>query len=184
MKEHHALDGRAWGTTGWRYTGEWFKNILRKNIEIRTILDFGAGQCTLGRGICEQFGNLLWVDYDPGVAGIDVLPDSAFDAVVSSDCLEHVEPPMLYDTLREIAVRARHIIALDIPNEGTGGTLRSGPYKGHDEHLIIKPADWWRDKCTDAFKEFTLESFDDRAVMLKGRPRLRTRMLWRRHGSW
>ena len=187
MREHHAQrrrEGCKWGATGFRYSGECVKHILRKHPEIKTVLDYGAGQCNLGKGICAQFPHLKWTDYDPGIAGIDVLPDGVFDIVVSSDCLEHVEPPLLRKTIREIGDKARFYIWLDIPNEGTGGTIQTGPYKGHDEHLTIENAEWWKNIASDCLSGFVLDDFSDRNVMLKGRPRPRTRMLWRRHGSW
>jgi 2-polyprenyl-3-methyl-5-hydroxy-6-metoxy-1,4-benzoquinol methylase len=184
MQEHHARPGAKWGATGFRYSGECVKHILRKHSEIKTVLDYGAGQCNLGKGICAQFPHLKWTDYDPAVAGIDVLPDGVFDLVVSTDCLEHVEPPLLRKTIREIGTKAGGHIFLDIPNEGTGGTIETGPYKGHDEHLTIENAEWWKNIASDCLSGFVLDDFSDRKVMLKGRPRPRTRMLWRRHGSW
>ena len=186
MREHHVQrlqEGFKWGATGMRYTGELVKNTLRKHPEVKTVLDYGAGQGTLGRGIVEKF-DVEWTDYDPGVPAIDTLPEGVFDLVVSSDCLEHVEPPLIRETVREIGDKARLYILFDIPNEGTGGTLQTGPYKGHDEHLIIEGSSWWRELCNDVLRDFVLDQFSDKAVMLKGRPRPRTRMLWRRHGSW
>lgn len=182
MRHHHST--RKWGTTGLRYSGECVKRILSEHQEIQTVLDYGAGQGTLGRGICSELCNIRWTDYDPGIPGIDVLPDGVFDLVVSSDCLEHVEPSLIRKTVREIGDKARFYIWLDIPNEGTGGFIETGPYKGHDEHLIIEDAEWWKDLCTEVLQDFTLEKFSDRKVMLKGRPRPRTRMLFKRHGSW
>ena len=184
MREHHNRAGHPWGATGYRYSGECVKKILRDHPEIKTVLDYGAGQCNLGKGICDQFPHIKWTDYDPGVAGIDVLPDGVFDLVVSTDSLEHVEPPLLRQTIREIGDKARFYVWLDIPNEGTGGFIESGPYKGHDEHLTIENAEWWKNTASDCLSGFVLDKFSDRKVVLKGRPRPRTRMLWRRHGSW
>ena len=187
MRAHHERlrkDGCPWGSTGMRYTGELVKNTLRKHPEVRTVLDYGAGQRTLGKGVCEQYPNLEWTDYDPAVAGIDVLPGGVFDLVVSSDVLEHIEPPLLRKTIQEIGDKARFYVLLDIPNEGTGGFIETGPYAGHDEHLTIEDSEWWELLCTDVLRGFTLDWFSDARVMLKGRPRPRTRMLFKRHGSW
>ena len=184
MQVHHARPHFKWGESGFRYAGEFVKNLLRKHPEIKSVLDYGAGHGRLGEGICAQFSHLQWTDYDPGIAGISVLPDGVFDLVVSSDVMEHIEPDLLRKTIREQGDRARFFVLMDISCEPTGRAIDTGPFKGHDEHLIVEGGQWWKDVCADVLHDFTLEKFSDRRVNIKGRPAPRTRMIWRRHGSW
>jgi hypothetical protein len=163
-----------WGASGYRYSGKWIESILIANPQILTALDFGAGHCTLS----DNIPDVCWTNYDPAIPGIDLPVIGRFDLVVATDVLEHVEPPMINQTIKEIGELSGYMIALDIPNEGTGGVLEDGPYKGHDEHLIIQGAKWWQKRCNENLCDFRLTYFSDKNIVIKGRPRPRARLIY------
>ena len=173
--KHDIAKNRRWGSSGLRYSGEWVRWVMDKYPDIQTVLDFGAGHGTL-----SEIGGAEWTNYDPCMPGMDVLPKGQFDLVVSTDCLEHVEPDLLSDTIREIGALSRRYIALDIPNEGTGTKFDTGPYKGCDEHLTVEAPMWWAGWCGAILDDFVLRKFNDRKVLLKGRKRQRVKLLYER----
>lgn len=173
-KEH---DGSKWGTTGDKYSGDWVRRILRDRPYIQSVLDYGAGKGTLGRAIT---GINEWVDYDPGVPEIDTLPNRRFDMVVSTDCLEHVEPTHIEAVIAQIGSRAGKVVALDIPCYETGSKFMEGPYLGEDMHLIVKPPKWWKmmtDKYLTDFQLFSMETIEK---LSKGQYKERVRLIYER----
>jgi len=136
-----------WGSSAYKYSGASVLDVLVSRPYVQTVLDFGAGKCTLEKFIQERLGRAIeWTNYDPGVAGIDVLPGGQFDCVVSTDVLEHVEPERLKDVLRTLADKTKYVLVSDIACYPTGKRFPSGPYAGQDMHLIIEQPEWWRDK--------------------------------------
>jgi hypothetical protein len=138
---------KEWGGNGARNGGLEIGRMLDRAIpklNVRSVLDFGAGRGTLGEYIRERFPKIEWTDYDPSVEGIDKVPRRTFDVIVSTDVMEHIEPESLNDTLawiREHADIAQfHMIAC-------GPTNRKLP-DGRDVHLIQQPMKWWVPKFT------------------------------------
>lgn len=172
-KEHN---GSKWGTTGDKYSGDWVRNLLRERPYITTVLDYGAGKGTLGQSIT----GLEWTDYDPGIPEISTLPQRRFDLVVSTDCLEHVEPTHIEACLVEIGQRADKVVALDIPCYETGTKFVEGPYKGLDMHLIVKPPNWWRALCDKYLPDFRMFSMETVERLSKGKYRKRVRLVYER----
>jgi len=172
-----AHDGSIWGATGNKYSGEWVRGLLRDRPYLQSVLDFGAGKGTLGAGIQ---GVAEWVDYDPGIPGKDVLPNRQFDMVVSTDCLEHVEPTHIEATIVQIGSRAKKVVALDIPCYATGNVFSEGPYEGQDYHLIVKPPDWWKAITKKYLPEFQMFSCTTEERMSKGKYRRRVRLVYER----
>ena len=136
---------KKWGTTGGRNFGAWVTDYINDhNGWIKSVLDFGAGQQTLGQRVLSNVRvPITWVDYDPGIPEIsdDSLLDVKRDLVVSSDVLEHVEPEQLAGTiqqLRDCAGKAQyHHIACD----PCGLILPDG----RNAHLSIHAPEEWRE---------------------------------------
>ena len=133
----------SWGGTGARYAGQLILDRLL-SAGVTTVLDFGAGQGTLKHFIEYRAPQIKVSEYDPGVVGKDVKPAGTFDAVISSDVLEHVEPAMLLKTIAWLASKANRMMIHDIACYPTGSVFKDGPYKGQDHHLIIRKPAWWR----------------------------------------
>lgn len=148
LQQVHAgrKEDKRWGTTGARNFGDnVVKYVNDRNGWIKSVLDFGAGQRTLGDRVCNEARvQLEWTDYDPGIPAIcnpDIVRHNTYDLVVSSDVLEHVEPDELLDTLKELrlaAVKAQyHHIACD----PCGLILPDG----RNAHLSIHTPEEWRE---------------------------------------
>jgi hypothetical protein len=148
LQEVHAgrPPDKKWGTTGARNFGAYVTDYINHhNGWIKSVLDFGAGQQTLGERVMSNVhvDGVRWTDYDPGIPELDRLDllDNTYDLVVSSDVLEHVEPEMLDRTLCQLrlcAGRAQyHHIACDpcsllLPD-------------GRNAHLSIHSPEEWRE---------------------------------------
>ena len=141
-KEH---DGSKWGSTGSRYAGAKFVEILTRRPYIVTVLDYGCGKGTMKPYLQSFFPRLQITEYDPGIPGKDKPPTGRFDLVISSDVLEHVEPLLLGETLKQLDGLTGMVAAHDIACYATGKRFSEGPYAGEDMHLIIEPPSWWRE---------------------------------------
>jgi len=105
-----------------------------------SVLDFGCGHGALMASIQQAYPTMLVEGYDPGNADHNRVPKRSFDAVVSADVFEHIEPEHLAETLKLIS--SRMII---------GGWFRIACYPakkhlpdGRNAHLIVESPDWWR----------------------------------------
>lgn len=106
-----------------------------------SILDYGCGKGRLALGL-SRYGFSVNVDvtgYDPAVPQFATRPDRRFDAVVSIDVLEHIEPEHLVDVIRDIRFYATRSVFLSIHC----GPARKHLPDGRNAHLIQKPPAWW-----------------------------------------
>lgn len=147
MHRAGTISGKKWGTTGARNFGDYvIKFLEHRRGQIKTVLDFGAGQGSLGEYVLNNAVdiNVKWTNYDPGIDKWNTLPEGPFDLVVSSDVLEHVEPDYIdatIDQLCELADKAQfHHIACD--------PCSSRLPDGRNAHLITEKLDWWLPKFT------------------------------------
>lgn len=148
-KEH---DGSKWGSTGGRYSGTDVLRLLEERPYIQSVLDFGAGKGSLESFIRESLcsGPLDWTNYDPGIPGIDQIPQTQFDLVVTTDVLEHVEPDQVDQTIKLLGQLTGKVLYNDIACYPTGKLFGEGPYIGQDMHLTVEQPLWWR----HAFEEY------------------------------
>ena len=107
-----------------------------------SILDFGCGHGSLIAAISEAYPNIHVQGYDPGNPQHNCVPDHKFDAVVSIDVFEHIEPDRLASTLKLISDKMT-----------LGGWFRIACYPakkqlpdGRNAHLIVELPDWWRNQ--------------------------------------
>lgn len=110
----------------------------------KTLLDYGCGkgyQYSKQKLHDEYFYGILPTLYDPGVPGIDKIPEGEFDGVFCTDVLEHIPESVIPDILSEIFDKANKFVYLGIC------TIPSKSYlpTGEDSHVTIKPFDWWVD---------------------------------------
>jgi hypothetical protein len=106
-----------------------------------SVLDFGCGHGALMASIQETYPNMRVEGYDPGNPAHNRVPKRSFDAVVSADVFEHIEPGHLAETLRMIGDKM--IVA---------GWFRIACYPakkhlpdGRNAHLIVESPAWWRE---------------------------------------
>lgn len=139
---------KPWGVTGFRNFGKEVVSYLESRPKYGTVLDFGAGEGSLGEQVVQRVHRtsrqkqLEWRDYDPGVEAISKLPSQRFDLIVSSDCLEHVETDMVDQTCEWIRDHANKAIYVHIACDPAGHFLPDG----RNVHLTCQKMDWWVDK--------------------------------------
>ena len=107
-----------------------------------SVLDFGCGHGALMSSIQQAYPTMHVEGYDPGNSDHNIMPTRLFDAVVSADVFEHIEPEYLAETLRTISDKI--IIA---------GWFRIACYPakkelpdGRNAHLIVESPEWWREQ--------------------------------------
>lgn len=114
-------------------------------LDCQTILDFGCGK---GNQYHKQkihethFRGIMPTLYDPAVEEYSTLPEGTFDAVISTDVLEHIEEDNIDDVLELLYSKANKFVYHGIANFPAAVTLSDG----RNAHVIQKPIDWWIDK--------------------------------------
>lgn len=107
-----------------------------------TMLDFGCGKGGLIVMIKQNFPDIKCWGYDPGNVHYSVMPPRTFDAVISTDALEHVEPQHLPETLAMIADKMERCGFFRIACHPAKKNLPDG----RNCHLIVQEPDWWREQ--------------------------------------
>jgi len=105
-----------------------------------SIMDFGCGHGALLASIAQAYPNIQTDGYDPGNPTHNCMPPQSFDAVVSADVFEHIEPEHLASTLQLISSKIQ-----------VAGWFRIACYPakkhlpdGRNAHLIVESPVWWR----------------------------------------
>ena len=105
-----------------------------------SILDFGCGHGALISSINNAYPDIVTDGYDPGNTEHNRMPKRSFDAVVSADVFEHIEPAHLAATLQLISSKIQ-----------IAGWFRIACYPakkhlpdGRNAHLIVESPNWWR----------------------------------------
>lgn len=158
----------TWGASGAKAAGNVIVEILEKHGYIDTVLDFGAGKQELGKYVQEELKRpIKWTDYDPGIPGLDTLPEGQFGLVVTTDVLEHIEPEKVDEVLKFLADKTKTILVSYISCMLTGFYFSGGPFDGQDLHLSVHEPIWWKEK----FDELGLHLFiyEDRLKFGHGR---------------
>lgn len=107
-----------------------------------SLLDFGCGQGGLMSSIQENFANIKVSGYDPGNAEHDTIPNESFDAVISADVFEHIEPEHLdatLQTINDLMIRCGWFRIACYP-------AKKILLDGRNAHLIVQSPEWWRSK--------------------------------------
>lgn len=122
--------------------------------ECKTILDYGCGKANqyYKEDIHNQsFYGIMPSLYDPAVKEFSKLPAGTFDAVISTDVLEHIEEDDLDDVLKQIFSKANKFVYLGICNMPAHAILPDG----RNAHVTLKSFDWWIDKILPHATVFT-----------------------------
>lgn len=105
-----------------------------------TVLDFGCGKGALISEIKNHNPDMLCWGYDPGNPLYAVMPSRQFQAVISTDAIEHIEPEHLADNLGLIGARMERCGFFRIACHPAKKLLPDG----RNCHLIVQEPDWWR----------------------------------------
>lgn len=112
---------------------------LRNELKLKTVLDYGCGQGTLGAAL----GNPDWFcEYDPAIPGKEYPPRIVSDLVVCTDVLEHIEPDKLDSVLKHINSLSRNLVFFSISTVPAEKHLSDG----RNAHINLHDAKWWRAK--------------------------------------
>lgn len=109
-----------------------------------SLLDFGCGKGALIREIAQRFPATACQGYDPGNADFAAVPQGTFDAVISTDAIEHIEPEHLVENLRLIGSWIDRCGFFRIACHPAKKLLPDG----RNCHLIVQESDWWREQVT------------------------------------
>jgi hypothetical protein len=113
---------------------------LIKSYPITTALDFGCGQGNMIAVVLELFPHLTIQGYDPGVEQYSVFP-KAVDLIYSADVLEHIEPHLIDETLKQLWNTGKY----QYHNIACYPAKKTLP-DGRNCHLIIEQPEWWINK--------------------------------------
>jgi hypothetical protein len=130
---------KGFGGSGWKH----WENIIAfcNELHVVTLLDYGCGECTLGRQLNRVAFPVTIREYDPAVRRRAKLPEPC-DMVVCTDVLEHVEPDKLQTVLKHIYSLAKKGVYLAIATRPANKLLPDG----RNAHLIIEDTPWWRER--------------------------------------
>ncbi len=117
----------------------------------QTLLDYGSGKgqsyerkdlqigATTAPSLREYWGLESLRCYDPGYEPFSQLPQEQFDAVISTDVLEHITEPDLPWILDEMFGFARRFVYANIACYPAKKILPNG----QNAHCTVRTPDWW-----------------------------------------
>lgn len=127
------------------------------NLEVRHLLDYGAGKCRLFQNLKVRHQMTLQA-YDPGVPKLASPPVPA-EMVSCIDVLEHIEPELLDNVLDDLA-RLTECVAFLTVHTGPAVKVLSD---GRNAHLTQQPMEWWLPKFWERFDIQTVQVTGDHA---------------------
>lgn len=144
-KQLHAAP-RGFGASGYRWVDR--INILIKDYDIKTWLDYGCGRETLYHSYTHlvSYTPVLYEGFDPAIKERSTEPTPA-ELVTATDVLEHIEPEYLDAVLNHLVQLTKHVLFLNIAMHPANKILPNGK----NAHLLQKPADWWLTKLNGYF---------------------------------
>ena len=134
--------------------------MLFKANGVKTVLDYGCGkaryhtegfEAKLEAGSAKMTAKDFWgVEsvslYDPGYAPYSSLPQGTFDAVISTDVMEHLPESDVPWVLGEIFSFARKLVFVNVASYPAVKTLPDGT----NAHCTVQPTAWWRERLAAA----------------------------------
>jgi 2-polyprenyl-3-methyl-5-hydroxy-6-metoxy-1,4-benzoquinol methylase len=112
---------------------------------VRSLLDYGCGQGSLVQAL-RPLCAFSMAEYDPAIAGKDEPPAQAFDLVVCTDVLEHIESEKISAVMQHLASLTGRLIFSVISLVPTGKTLSDG----RQAHILLRSVEWWRYQFQEA----------------------------------
>lgn len=132
-------ENAAYGVGGERHAPVVLK--LAAQLGTKDLLDYGAGKRRLAKALPFHIQ-----EYDPAVPEIAESPKPA-DLVISTDCLEHVEPDKIFyvlDDLKRCTLKMLYAVVHCGPSSKTLAD-------GRNSHLLQRSPKWWRKKLQRFF---------------------------------
>lgn len=110
---------------------------LAQKHEARSVLDYGCGQGSLAQALRQA---LVVREYDPAIPGKDEPPQEAYDLVVCTDVLEHIESDKIHSVLQHLSSVTGRLLFAVISLVPTSKTLSNG----QQAHILLRSEAWWR----------------------------------------
>ena len=129
------------------YTIKLYLNDIQKLIDEfkpASILDYGCGkgyQYSKDQIHNSHFNGVMPALYDIGVLEFETMPTGTFDAVISTDVLEHIPEYQLEQVLTEIYSKAKKFVFFAIHEHLAVKNLPNG----ENTHCTVHPIEWWID---------------------------------------
>ena len=120
------------------------------------VLDYGAGSSSFKKALTLK--DVSVYEYDPGVPGIDITPEPR-DYAICIDVLEHVEPELLDDVLKDLARVTKKKAYFTIAMYPAKRLLKDG----RNAHLILEDTAWWISKLS---RFFSITEFSEKNKQL------------------
>lgn len=159
MNRHLHKTRPSYGKSGHKWA-----HVARKLVReygSKDVLDYGCGKGTL----CKAMDHRIR-EYDPAIPGKDKTPTPA-DIVVCTDVLEHIEPELLDNVLRDLR-RLTNRAALFVV--ATRAAKKSLP-DGRNAHLIQESDFYWKNRISEYFNIVHFETVDQGDVMIIAEPK-------------
>lgn len=135
-----------------------------KTHNILTVLDYGCGKGAMMDRMKELFPAISVKGYDPGIEKFSTFP-TAVDLIYSVDVLEHIEPSLLDDALKNLwntSPYQYHKIACH--------PAKKNLPDGRNCHLIVENPNWWLEKIRSTIpNNYTITFTDTHFGNFKGR---------------
>ena len=139
------------------------KQIFNDN-KIKSFLDYGCGKGLLytkdfkkadkgfkypdlKQPIQDTLGIKEFALYDPAYPEHDKLPTKQYDAVISTDVLEHVPSQDLDWVMDKIYSHATKIVFLNVCGQAALKTFPEGKHRGRNVHVSLFDNEWWIRQC-------------------------------------
>jgi hypothetical protein len=117
------------------------------SLESKSICDYGAGKQKLNHYLKVEHGtNIPYFPFDPAYP--EYGPPKKADLLCCIEVLEHIEPELLDQVLKQISEFTESYAFLTIHCTASTKTLPDG----RNAHLIQMPTSWWLKKLSDYFE--------------------------------
>lgn len=126
--------------------------LIRK-AKIQSVSDYGAGKKNLMKGL--QKAGIHTIDYKPYDPAFPEYGDAqTADLVCCIDVLEHIEPDLIDNVLKELAKLVIKYGFFSI-HMGPAAKILSD---GRNAHLIQEPSSWWLPKICNYFEVMQMQT--------------------------
>lgn len=121
-------------------------DVIREG-KIKSVTDYGAGKQNLLKGLeKEGVTGFAYAPYDPAFPEYGLPRPS--ELVCCIDVLEHIEPELLENVIKELASLTQRFGFFSIHLGPAGKVLEDG----RNAHLIQQPKEWWLTQLNPYFE--------------------------------
>jgi trans-aconitate methyltransferase len=116
-----------------------------KQYNPENLIDFGCGKGALIHTIKQHYPTIDVFGYDPGNPEFSTMPTRTFDAIISTDAIEHIEPEHLASSLNAMSDKMQRCGFFRIACHPAKKLLPDG----RNCHLIVQEPTWWREQILE-----------------------------------